>query len=216
MRTNIYSAWTKHWNDNGVTVHHLHVSVSWIYRNARFIWNTGNTNSLKSTSRLMQAQNVKKWSGVTSSCLNFADTFWNWRVRIFNVIYWNIGPYLENVVIKLIPRIYCCRNILQLNFNFQPYIFNDVQLRTLGRSFHDFDFVSIHEWFCYPSSMNRSIVILTTIIIIWEVPGNDWPQTTVQDFNIFCCIYCSINFSQKVPTPLYVMQPQIMTTASVM
>jgi hypothetical protein len=28
--------------------------------------------------------------------------------------------------------------------------------------------------------MNRSIVILKTLITIWEVSGNDWPQTTVQ------------------------------------
>jgi hypothetical protein len=29
------------------------------------------------------------------------------------------------------------------------------------------------------------------------VHGNDWPQTTVQNFNVFCCIYCPINFSQS-------------------
>jgi len=117
--------------------------------------------------------------------------FWNWRVQISNVIYWNlIGPYLENFVIKLIPRIYCFRI-------FQPYTFNDVQVETLGRPFHSFDFVFIHECFWWASSMNRSIVILNTIIIIWEVHGNDWPQTTVQIFNVFCCIYCPINFSQS-------------------
>jgi hypothetical protein len=37
--------------------------------------------------------------------------------------------------------------------------------------------------FCYASSMNRSIVILKTIIIICEMPNNAWPQTTVQNFN---------------------------------
>ena len=137
------------------------------------------------------------FSDITASCLNFADTSWNWRVQISNVIYWNIGPYLENFVIKLIPRIYCIRHFLQLNFHFQSYIFNDVKVRTLGRPFHGFDFVFIHKCFCYASSMNRSIVILKTIIIICEMPNNAWPQITVQNFNVFYCIYCSINFSQS-------------------
>jgi hypothetical protein len=58
--------------------------------------------------------------------------------------------------------------------------------------------------------MNRSIVILKIIIFTWEVPGNDWPQTTVQHFNVFCCIYIVPSTLVKVPTPLYVMQPKIM------
>ena len=48
-----------------------------------------------------------------------------------------------------------------------------------------------------------------TIIIIWEVPGNDWPQTTVHDFNIFWRNYCSINFSHFSTDAI--MQPHIMT-----
>ena len=58
--------------------------------------------------------------------------------------------------------------------------------------------------------MNRSIVILKIIIFTWEVPGNDWPQTTVQHFNVFCCIYIVPSTLVKVSTPLYVMQPKIM------
>jgi hypothetical protein len=53
-------------------------------------------------------------------------------------------------------------------------------------------------------------VILKTIIIIWEVPGNDWPQTTVQISTYFAVFIVSSTLV-KVPTPLYVMQPQIMT-----
>ena len=81
------------------------------------------------------------FSDVTLSCLNFADTFWNWRVQISNVIYWNIGPFFGNFVIKLIPRIYCYRNFLQLNFHFQPYIFNDSNL--------DFGQAIPWLWFCF-------------------------------------------------------------------
>ena len=130
MWTNTYSAWTKYRNDNGVTVHHLHVSVLRIYRNARFIWYTGNKKKLfKINFETHASSKCKKiykldwftliFSDVTSSCLNFADTFWNWRVRIFNVIYWNIGPYLEYVVIKFILRICCfCNSILIFNHTF--------------------------------------------------------------------------------------------------
>ena len=125
------------------------------------------------------------FSDVTSSYLNFADTFWNWRVQISNVIYWNIGPYLEIFVIKLIPRI-CCSSIFIFNYTFSMIFKSGLWA---GHSMFLISFSS-SECFCYASSMNRSIVI-------WEVPGNDWPQTTVQNFNIFCCIYYSINFSQS-------------------
>jgi hypothetical protein len=59
-----------YWNDNGVTVYLILVDVSRIYRNARFIWyKQENKNYLKSTSRLMQARNVKKYTNWTMEWL---------------------------------------------------------------------------------------------------------------------------------------------------
>jgi hypothetical protein len=58
--------------------------------------------------------------------------------------------------------------------------------------------------------MNRSIVILKTMITIWEVCGNDWPQTTVQILEYFVAFIVPSSLV-KVPTPLYEMQTQIMT-----
>ena len=55
--------------------------------------------------------------------------------------------------------------------------------------------------------MNRSTVILKTIIIIWEVPGNDCPGFQ----HIYFAAFIVPSTLVKVPTPLYVMQPQIMT-----
>ena len=110
---------------------------------------------------------------VTSSCLSFADKFWNWRV-----IYLNIVPYLANFIIKLIPKIYCFRNFLELNFHFPAIHFQWCSSPHFGTAISRF-------WFRFHPSMFLLRELYEQEHCHHEnnnyhlgVPGSDWPHTT--------------------------------------